>query len=75
MKKSNQIKELKEKSDEALYKELIELRKKLSELKFRASFRKLKNYHEITQARKKVARIWTLLNERTIEKLSKEINK
>ncbi len=75
MKKKLEIKNLQEKTDKALYQELIDLNKKLTELKFKQSFRKLKNYHEITFARKKTARILTILNLRIRQKLLREKNK
>jgi len=72
MKKTVQIKELKEKDEKTLIKELDDENRKLSELKFKAAFRKIKNFHEITEKRKNIARIWTILNQKLDEKLNKE---
>lgn len=69
MKKTVEIKEIREKDNKALIKELRELENKVSDLRFKTSFRKLKNFHEITVARKKIARIWTILNEKAIQKI------
>lgn len=71
MKKTIQIKELKGKETRDLFRELADTEKKISELRFKASFKKLKNYREITMLRKKVAWIWTILSERTSEELAK----
>ncbi|MDO8686701.1 MAG: 50S ribosomal protein L29 [Candidatus Berkelbacteria bacterium] len=69
MKKKIQLKEIREKDDKALYTELASLNKKLVELQFKTAFRKQKNYHEITDTKKKVARVWTVLGERAEQKL------
>ncbi|MBM2820783.1 MAG: ribosomal protein [Candidatus Berkelbacteria bacterium] len=74
MKIKVQTKELREKSTKDLVKDLKESEKKISELKFQASFKKLKNYKQIQHERKKIARIWTILSEKAIEELSKENN-
>lgn len=68
MKKTEELKELKGKDVKSLFKELQEAEKKMTELRFSASFRKLKNFHEITKERKKIARIWTILTEKAMEK-------
>lgn len=75
MKKDQEIKELTTKDDKALYKELTDLNKKITELKFKTVFRKIKNYHEITDARKRIARVWTILNYRILQKIEKEMKK
>ena len=69
MKKTIEIKELKEKDTKALARELKDLEIKLADLKFKSSFRKLKNYHEITATRKRIARIWTILGEKIVSKI------
>mgnify|MGYP001420552814 CR=1 FL=1 len=71
MKKKIQLKEIREKDDKALFEELSLLNKKLVELQFKTAFRKQKNFHEITDTRKKVARVWTVLGERALTKLEK----
>jgi len=72
MKKTQEIQELREKDKKELFLKLQESQKKLQELKFGASFRKLKNYHEITKVRKRIARIWTILTEKTIAEMEKK---
>lgn len=59
--------ELRNKDKKELFKELKESQRKLTELRLGQSFRKLKNYHEITVTRKKIARIWTILAEKILE--------
>ncbi|KKQ18202.1 MAG: 50S ribosomal protein L29 [Berkelbacteria bacterium GW2011_GWA1_36_9] len=67
MKTTVELQELRSKDKKDLYKELQSLQKKLTELRMGQSFRKLKNYHEITQTRKKIARLWTILSEKIFE--------
>ncbi len=74
MKKIAELKELNDLDDKALYKEVALLNKKLSDMQFKAAFRKLKNYREIPALRKRIARTWTILNERAYKKvMQKEI--
>ena len=75
MKKSKLLEELNSKDDKALYKELSDLNVKMNELYFKNTFKNLKNFHEITDNRKKIARIWTILNQRINEKILKEMAK
>ena len=63
MKKNLELKEIRAKDTKALVEELDVLNKKLVELQFKTAFKRLKNFHEITLTRKKIARIWTILNE------------
>lgn len=72
MKKTTQLKEIRKSDTKALVKELSDLNSKLTNLQFKASFRRLKNFHEITANRKQIARIWTVLNEKVIEDIKKE---
>jgi ribosomal protein L29 len=72
MKKTAQIKEIRAKETKTLIKELADLNVKLTDLQFKASFQRLKNFHEITIVRKQIARIWTIMGEKTAESLSKE---
>ncbi len=72
MKKKLLIKELRSKDNKTLFSELAQAERQIIELRFKASFRKLKNYQEIGAMRKKIAWIWTILSERTIEELDKE---
>jgi len=71
MKKKLLIKELRSKDNKTLFAELAEAQRKVVDLRFQASFRKLKNYREIAATRKKIAWIWTILSERAIEELKK----
>ncbi len=75
MKKKENLKELRVKNNKELFRDLTSLQKKMTELKFKTSFRKLKNYHEITVVRKKIAQIWTVLSENTTKDLEKELDK
>lgn len=72
MKKTTQLKEIRQKDTKDLVKELADLNVKLTELQFKVSFRRLKNFHEITIVRKKIARIWTIMGEKAAEKFTKE---
>ena len=74
MKKVEELKELRSQNDKDLYKEISTLNHKLSELEFKASFRKVKNYREIRQFKKRIARIWTILAEKAMLELLKEEN-
>ncbi len=67
MKKTVQLKEIRSKNTKELVKELDELNKKLADLQFKTSFRRLKNFHEITGIKKQIARIWTILNEHALK--------
>jgi len=72
MKKKDQLKELREKDIKQLFVDLEHSNKKIAKLKFSAKFKELKNFHEITSERKKIARIWTVISEKAIEKITKE---
>lgn len=69
MKKNLELEELRSKDNQALFTELKESERKIVDLKFKSTFKKLKNYKEIALERKKAARIWTILAERAIKKL------
>jgi len=74
MHKIAELKELSDMDDKALFAEITLLNKKLADLQFKVAFRKLKNYREIPALRKRIARIWTILNERAYQKvMQKEI--
>ncbi|AKM82693.1 TPA: 50S ribosomal protein L29 [Candidatus Berkelbacteria bacterium] len=75
MKKVTELKEIREKDTKALVKELADLNKKMAELQFKTSFRRLKNFHEITDMRKRTARIWTVLNEKAIAEFNNKESK
>jgi large subunit ribosomal protein L29 len=61
------IKELREKSDNQLQNLIRENKEKLKKLNFSLSNRQLKNYKEINQVRKVIAKIKTILKERTAD--------
>lgn len=67
MKKTQIVKELREKDINALSRELLELNEKITKLRLDASLRKLKNVKEIAGTRKKIARILTIINEKAFE--------
>lgn len=72
MKVKKELQEYREKENSALFGELKELNTKLTQLQFKASFKKLKNYQEIKMLRKKIARIWTVLGEKTLMQLKEK---
>jgi ribosomal protein L29 len=72
MKSKELLIELRKKDPKALLSELKDLNSKLTDLQFKSSFRRLKNFHEITQTRKRIARIWTILGEKMEVALEKE---
>ena len=55
--------ELRKKDRKELEKTVLELRKKLSDLRFKFTSNKLKNVKEISNSKKTIARILTLLKE------------
>ena len=55
--------ELRKKDKKELERTVLELRKKLSDLRFKFSSGKLKNVKEINNSKKTIARILTLLKE------------
>ena len=75
MKKVNLLKELRQKDIKQLFSELEQSNKKIAKLKFSAKLKELKNFHEITSERKKIARIWTIISEKAIEKMNKDEDK
>jgi len=71
MKATQELKELRTKDSKSLYSEIGKLNAEISELKFKATFKKLKNFRKIRQSRKNIARIWTILAERALDELEK----
>ena len=71
MKSTKEIQELIAKDNAKLFLELEELNKKLATERFDVSFRKLKNIKSIAYTRKRIARIWTIINARAIEEINK----
>lgn len=67
MKIKTELQELRSKNKKELFSEMQEAQKKLTELRLGQAFRKLKNYKEINKTRKKIARLWTILTEKTLE--------
>lgn len=70
MKKMVEIQELRNKDKKELFKDLRHAQKKLTGLGFDNSFKKLKNYHEISVVRKRIARIWTILAEKSLSRIN-----
>jgi len=60
---TSELKGLKSKSKEELYKLLLDSSKKLQDLKFNLAAGKVKNVRSIRALKKDIARILTLLNE------------
>ncbi|MEK7167315.1 MAG: 50S ribosomal protein L29 [Patescibacteria group bacterium] len=60
------IKELKQKSENELQKLLQESQEKLRELRFKIASKQLKKVRELRNAKKLIAKILTLLNQKTI---------
>ena len=67
MKKTDEIEKLRAKTKKELFHELEESEKKLMDLRFKANFKKLKNYKMIKSTSKRTARIWTVLTENTLK--------
>jgi len=57
------VKDIHKRDKKELEKLVIELKKKLSDLRFKFSSNKLKNVKEINQTKKEIARILTVLKE------------
>ncbi len=68
-------KELREKKDAELLKVLNESYDKLRDFRFQASVRKLKNPHQISATKKIIARILTILIERSHQNDEKQQEK
>lgn len=58
------IEELRKKDSAELQKSIQDLKKKLSDFRFRFSSNKLKNVKEIESTKKDIARMLTILNEK-----------
>jgi large subunit ribosomal protein L29 len=69
------IKDIVNKKDDALVKELEGLNKKLQELRFKVAIREEKDIKSIKKAKKDIARINTILREREIERLESDVAK
>jgi len=67
MKKQVVVKELNAKTNSELTKELVELNHLTVKLRMDAAMRRLKNVKSIAEARHRVARILTILNERALQ--------
>lgn len=68
MKKTEELKQLKAKGLKDLPKDLLKEYNKLRELKFSQGFRKLKDLRMIKKTKKRIARIWTTIGEKSLEK-------
>ena len=62
------LKDIKAKNEQELRKDLSALREKLREMRFKLGFKEMKNTQEIAQVRKTIARIMTVLKERSLTK-------
>jgi len=71
MKKTLELQELRGKDKAALFKDLFESRRKLTELRLGRSLGKVKNFHQITKLRQRIARLWTIMAEKSQEELSR----
>ncbi len=68
MKITKLLKEIKEKENKTLSKDIVELNQQLTKLNLDAAMHKLKNVKSIQATRKQIARTMTILNERAILK-------
>jgi ribosomal protein L29 len=59
------IKEIREKKDSELLKDLAQLREKIRSARFKVSFQEVKNNREVAQFKKDVAKILTVMTQRT----------
>jgi len=66
------IKELKNKSISDLHRSLAESRNKMRELRFKDGAKQLKNVRDIREAKKEIARILTLLNDKKVADIKKD---
>lgn len=57
------IEELRKKDKKELVKDIQDLKKKLNDFRFRVTSNKLKNTKEVSEAKKDIARMFTILNE------------
>ncbi len=69
------IKEIRDKSDDALKAELAERRKHLFDLRSQAVTEKLEDPTQLEKARKTIARIQTVIRQRQLEKQPKRAKK
>lgn len=67
MKITQDIKQLKGKTAKELIKEINEAYLKLQKLRFSQSFGKIKDNYEISKNKKNIARIWTILREKSLK--------
>ena len=70
MKSSNFVKELREESVEALQERLVAAKKELFNLRFQNATNQLYNTGRIKEVRKNIARIQTIITEKTRETLN-----
>lgn len=66
MKRREQLRDLRAKSDEDLEQELEDTYRELFNLRFRLATRNLGNDRQVPETRKKIARIKTLLHQRAL---------
>jgi len=76
MKDTKNLQELKTMDIKTLSKELNLANEKLAKMRVDLAFRKLKNIKQIQETRKRIARIWTILNQKATENIvQKEVVK
>ncbi len=71
MKKTEELKKLRSKSEKELSKDISESYNKLTELKFSRAFRNLKNIKSISLTKKHISRAWTVLSEKIAQNSEK----
>lgn len=71
--KNQDLKDLRQKSIEQLNIELAETRQQLLDLKKKAFLGKIKNYSQISKVKRTIARMQTILAEKILANLEKEI--
>ena len=64
MKKKEELKNLRTKSKDVLYKEIKKAYEELRALKFSLAFKKLKDVRKLKKTRVKISRIWNILAEK-----------
>lgn len=72
MKIKTELQELRNKNKSALFLELAATQRKITENRLDFAMGKIKNYHKISELRKRASRIWTILAEKMIEEKNEE---
>lgn len=66
----NTAQDLRKKDTKELHQDVQELKKKLSDIRFNFSTNQLKNVKEISNIKKEIARMLTIMNEKTLNSKS-----